>query len=295
MDIKNKKPRTAEGEIRTFPSWHFPMMNDQARNKAIRDAIAAEDLVDKVVFEIGTGAGLTAIYFAKHGAKHVYTCEINKELHEIAKNSIKTNGLEHLITAIHASSKEFVNDNPSIEPDIIFTETIDCGVIGEGYFSICHDINSIAAPKTKILPSTIQQYGFLVESEELSDHNRVRNQEGIVLNGINKFSTKTYVPVRYKNHRARTLSDTRKIQQYSYSTKEERETHFSLRGHANGIAHGIITYFHAHFGDHVVSNDIKDTGHWHQAFHPFKHPIAIRAGVEYKMTLNPDGSVTNNE
>lgn len=69
----------------------------------------------------------------------------------------------------------------------------------------------------------------------------------------------------------------------------------SLRGHANGIAHGIITYFHAHFGDHVVSNDIKDTGHWHQAFHPFKHPIAIRAGVEYKMTLNPDGSVTNNE
>jgi len=56
---------------RAFPTWHYPMLNDRSRNDAIEAAIIDIDVRSKSVFEIGTGAGLTAMLFARHGASRV--------------------------------------------------------------------------------------------------------------------------------------------------------------------------------------------------------------------------------
>jgi predicted RNA methylase len=139
-------PATPLRMPRVFPTWHFSMMNDRARNRALYDVISAIDLTDKVVFEIGTGAGLIAMYFAR---RHVYTCETEEQMYELAVQTIKQNGMSDRITVIHASSTEFIRSADfNFSPDIIFTETLDCGVVGEGYFNVAADISKIAREDT---------------------------------------------------------------------------------------------------------------------------------------------------
>ncbi|KHD28857.1 SAM-dependent methyltransferase [Xenorhabdus nematophila] len=75
--------------MRSFDSWHFSMLNDNVRTFALESAIKELDLNGKKVFEIGTGAGLTSMMFAKYGAKKILTCEINKQLYEQASVRLK--------------------------------------------------------------------------------------------------------------------------------------------------------------------------------------------------------------
>jgi type I protein arginine methyltransferase len=278
---------------RGFPTWHFSMMNDHARNSAILEAISAIDLTDKVVFEIGTGAGLVAMYFARSGARHVYTCEMDEQLYKLAVQTIAQNGLSDRITVIHASSTEFIRSGAfDFSPDVIFTETLDCGVIGEGYANVSADIAAIARPDTIILPSEIRQYGFLVNSDDIAEQNCVGSSSELDLSTINHFSTRSYFPVRYKLFKSKTLSPTAELRRYTYLDKPRNADAFSLCAYASGTSHGIVSFFHAQFGDSVVSNDVRDTCHWHQAFHPFPEPLQVKSGRKYSFLLRPDGSIS---
>jgi len=72
---------------RLFSPWHYSMLNDKFRNGVIEAAIREAHVKNKRVFEIGTGAGLTAVLFAKHGAKEVFTCETNRQMYELTKGN----------------------------------------------------------------------------------------------------------------------------------------------------------------------------------------------------------------
>jgi len=280
-------------ELRGFPTWHFSMMNDHVRNQAIIEAISNNDLRGKTVFEIGTGAGLIAMYFARHGTKHVYTCEIDEQLHAVAVRNIRRNNLEDRITVIHASSSDFLRSQPStFQPDIIFTETLDCGVVGEGYATIAKDIESIARNDTVILPELIEQYGFLVNSEEIAALNAISSHSEFDLTCINKYSTRSYFPIRYQMYAATTMSAVQKLRTYIYREPLKDSSTFTMTAYRSGTCHGIVTYFHAIFGNSVVTNDVRDSGHWHQAFHPFPQPIEVTTGKSYTMVMRNDGSIS---
>lgn len=55
----------------------------------------------KIVLDIGANIGDSAIYFALHGAKHVYGIEVNPSVYKIAKDNIKLNKLENKITILN--------------------------------------------------------------------------------------------------------------------------------------------------------------------------------------------------
>jgi type II protein arginine methyltransferase len=95
--------------VRDFPAWHFAMLNDHDRNTAIEHMISRLDLRGKVVFEIGTGCGLVALLFAKYGAGHVYSCERNPRLAEIASAVIARTNLGNRITLFKSCSSTFVD------------------------------------------------------------------------------------------------------------------------------------------------------------------------------------------
>ncbi|MEX3968688.1 hypothetical protein AB4Y42_42260 [Paraburkholderia sp. EG286B] len=149
-----------------IPKWHFEMLHDSARNAAIEAAIASSGVGGKIVVEIGTGAGLPALLFAKYGAKRVFTCEVNGEIADVTRKIIQKNNFHDRIIIISKSSRQAIIDCdlPST-PDIIFTETLDCGVIGEGYETIAED-GQIAGPGTVVMPDRIQQFGFLCTDEK---------------------------------------------------------------------------------------------------------------------------------
>lgn len=277
---------------RDFPSWHFAMLNDRRRNEAIENSIAALDLAGKIVFEIGTGTGLIALLFAKHGAEHVYTCEMNANMARVAEENVAASDYADRITIIHAASRHVVETGllPAA-PDIIFTETVDCGVVGEGFYQIREDIHALAGFETILLPSSIEQSGALIESEGIRGLNEVHEVCGFDLSAINRFSTVEYFPVRAPLHEFELLTEADVIRTYDYRSHVET-LYRTLDVSRSGVVHGLLSWFTLDFGGHIVSNSVHLDSHWHQAFHPLAKPVRVEEGDRVRMMLDHRGIVS---
>ncbi len=274
---------------RGFPSWHYRMLNDDDRNRAIEAAIAAADVEGKVVFEIGAGSGLVALLFAKYGAAHVYTCEMNPSLCEIARRIADATPYRDRIDILAMSSREVIRREllPGT-PDIIFTETVDSGVIGEGFFEISADIKYLMGPGTLVLPQRIDQYGVIVDSKAFYDLNFVDDVCGFDLSFLNTYSTPGYLPVWAALHDHRRLCEPVLLRRYSYGAANPSSARPVTLTEA-GRAHGILSWFALRFGAETASNAPEAGSHWHQAFHPFTPPRPVASGAQVTVALDDGG------
>jgi type II protein arginine methyltransferase len=281
--------RSAPERRRDFPTWHFPMVNDQSRNRAIEEAISSLDLRGKRVVEIGTGTGLIALLFARHGAEHVYTCEMNPNLAELARCIVEKAGFADKISVINESSTVAIARGLlPMEPDVVFTETLDCGVIGEGFFPIAEDIAKLSGPDTLVMPSTVTQHATLIESETIANLNRAGYTCGFDLSALNAFSTRTYFPVRSELHRHRFLSHTAEVRTYTYINCP-RSMPTVLTAVADGTVHGVMSWFSADFGGAITSTEPESGSHWHQAFHPLQDDLHVKRGDKIAVEIDDSG------
>ena len=81
------------------------MVNDHARNRAIERSIAALGVRGKTVVEIGSGTGLIALLFAKHGAARVVGCEMNATLAAAAQKIVG----EHAVRGSHHDHRSLLD------------------------------------------------------------------------------------------------------------------------------------------------------------------------------------------
>jgi type I protein arginine methyltransferase len=291
--LLGKSSFTSNFERRSFDNWHFAMLNDHMRNAVIESAIKRLGLAGKTVFEIGAGAGLTAMMFAKYGAAKIVTCEINEQLYKVAKRNIRKNGFSDRIDLRLGSSTQLMAMGLiNFQPDVIFTETLDCGVVGEGFYQVAADITQLAGPYTAILPSRIRQHGYLVNCDSAFSQNHVGNVCEFDLSALNDFRTKSYFPIRSEIHRPSILTDDILVREYDYTQASPENTGFTLRARANWACHGMVTYFEATFGDQCITNDVRHCGHWHQAFHPLAKPIMLEPGRDYQGSISDQGTFT---
>ena len=275
---------------RDFPTWHFAMLNDEDRNTALEQAIRQLDVAGKTVFEIGTGCGLIALLFAKHGAR-VFTCEMNPRMADIARSVIGSTDLGDRITLIAANSSEVVKAGLLPEPpNIIFTETLDCGVVGEGFFAIAQDIQQVLGPETRVIPERIRQFGMLVHAPSMTRLNRVGEIAGFNLSALNIYSTRTYFPVREKLYDYTPLSEPLLLREYIY-TQEMPHQRVTIEPYRSGEADGILSWFEAEFVHETVTNSPGTHGHWHQAFHPFDTPAEVTAKHPIEVSIADDGQI----
>lgn len=275
--------------VRDFPAWHFAMLNDHARNAAIERAIAGLDVKGRTVFEIGTGSGLVALLFAKYGARHVYTCEMNHNLLAVAQRIVSASPWRDRITLIAGPSSEVIDSGALPEvPDIVFTETVDCGVVGEGFFDIRRDIQRLAGPHTLVLPDAIHQIGCLIASEQIDGLNRVGTVCGFDLSAFNAFSTRTYFPVRSALYDFTILSRPQVLRTYSYTGDCSGQVS-TVDVVADGAADGVLTWFDLRFAAISVSNSLDVASHWHQAYHPLPRPAPIAAGDRVRVRIDDTG------
>ncbi len=297
FDMKRMESDTGGGIVeyrqpstkRDFPTWHFAMINDTARNAAIEATIASLDLAGKTVFEIGAGTGLVALLFAKYGAAKIYTCEGNHNLAAVAQSVIESSPYAEKITILPGLSHEVIDKRqlPS-QIDVIFTETVDCGVVGEGFFEIRHDIQRIAGQDTLILPDSINQVGCLIASPQIRGLNHVETVCGFDLSALNVFSTRSYFPVRSALYDFDILTRPQTVRSYSYHRDCSPPTR-SLPVWQDGVADGLLTWFNLEFSDHSVSNSLEVASHWHQAYHPLAEPVALTAGTTIEIYLSDAG------
>lgn len=274
---------------RDFPVWHFAMVNDGPRNAAIETSIASLDLAGKTVVEIGSGTGLIALLFAKHGAARVVTCEMNANLADVARRIIEQTPYADRIKVINESSTVAIERGllPHA-PDVIFTETLDCGVVGEGFHAIVRDVRRLAGPATIVMPRRVFQTAALIESGSMADLNRAQTVCGFDLQLLNEFSTGNYFPAHSELHRHRLLSEPALFREYCYLECIEAAP-VRLVARNSGTVHGVLSWFSADFGTSAVSNAPGSGSHWHQAFHPLHDPIDIEAGESLSALLDDDG------
>lgn len=276
---------------RDFPAWHFAMLNDHDRNTAIEHMIARLDLGGKVIFEIGTGCGLVALLFAKYGARHVYSCEMNQRLAEIATAVVDRTDFADRITLFRTCSTTVLDRGLlPMRPDIVFTETLDCGVVGEGFHTVARDIRKIADERTVMIPGLVQQFAILVEAPALAKLNRVGTACGFDVSPLNIYSTRNYFPVRERLYDYTPLSEPFLMREYSYL--EDRPSHACpAQPYRSGVADGVLSWFEARFGDETVTNSPGTHGHWHQAYHPFGSPVEVTAKEDVRLSIDAQGHV----
>lgn len=274
---------------RDFPVWHFAMVNDGPRNIAIESSIVALDLNGKTVIEIGSGTGLIALLFARHGAERVITCELNANLAAMANRIIARTPFADRITIINDSSTAAIAQGllPHA-PDVIFTETLDCGIVGEGFFNIAEDIRQLAGPATIIMPQRITQSARLIESAAIANLNRAGMACGFDLRLLNSFSTGNYFPVHAELHGHRYLSGAHKVRSYTYWNCPPGEP-VDVVVETSGRVHGLLSTFTADFGAAAVSNEPSSGSHWHQAFHPLPEVMMVDAGEHMSVLIDDQG------
>ncbi len=274
---------------RDFPVWHFAMVNDISRNETIERSIADLDRDGKTVGEIGSGTGLIALLFAKYGAERVVTCEMNANLAGVARRIIAATAYADRINIINESSTVAIERGllPA-RPDVIFTETVDCGVVGEGFMSIAEDIRKLAGPETLIMPRLVSQTAALIQCESLANLNRARTACGFDLRLLNEYATGNYFPVHAELHQHKLLCEPVKQRDYTYLDCPPAEIQ-RVKVRKSGTINGVLSWFAADFGNAAVSNAPYSGSHWHQAFHPLPEDIHVEEGEDVSMLIDDDG------
>lgn len=286
---ENNSPAHADSKV---PRWHFTMMRDSARNAAIEAAIASCDVAGKIIVEIGTGAGLAAMLFARYGAQRVFSCEMDGRIADAAREIIRANELHDHITVIAKSSRQAILDGDlPTAPDIIFTETLDSGVVGEGYERIAEDIRQIAGPTTIVMPDPVQQFGFLCTDVQAFEKNSVFDQCGFDLSGFNLFAERSYFAVSPVQHDPVCLSPTILFRKYDYLNPNAlNPVEHRVIAHTSGLCHGMTSYFDAYFGKFLATSGGRRS-HWLEAFHPLQKPLPVESGRHYILRGDKTGLI----
>lgn len=166
-------------KLQLVERWHFGMLNDSARNlkykTAIKKAIQNRNRVRAL--DIGTGTGLLAIYAAECGAEQVYACEQSQVMCGLAKKAFQRNGHDDSIKLIPKHSTELDPENDmNGKVDLIITETMDCGVFGEGLLqTLIHAKEVLLKNSGQIIPGRVKLFIAGFQSRTMALENNVVN------------------------------------------------------------------------------------------------------------------------
>ena len=177
----------AKSQVTTsIHAWHLPMLADAGRNDAFQAAIEAAVRPDDVVLDIGTGSGLLAMMAARAGAAHVYACERERNLADLARLVVAENGLQSRVTIIPKDSREIeVGTDMRGRATLLVTETFDSLLIGEGALTtIQHARDALLVPGARVIPRAGTVRGQLGSLPRLKALHPLRGMNGFSLRAL---------------------------------------------------------------------------------------------------------------
>lgn len=159
--------------------WHFGMLNDAQRNAKYKAAIskAIKQKNQVKVLDIGTGTGLLALYAHEAGAERTFACEESQIMCHIASETFRRNGYADQISLIAKHSNE-INAGVDLggEVDLIVTETMDCGVFGEGLIdTLMHAKERLLKSNGQIIPYRVKLFIAGFQSRQMAMEQNIVN------------------------------------------------------------------------------------------------------------------------
>ena len=280
----------------SVPRWHFPMLADQARNRAYARAIEAKVKPGDVVLDIGCGAGLTAMLAARAGAKHVYTCEQQPLIAAAAEQVIAANGLSSRITVVPKWSHDIVVGVDIPEPaDIVISEIVDTVLLGEGAMAtLTHAMSALAKPGAQSVPERGALVAELVESDALLEQWRPQEAEGFDLGAFHRFANVAQItPNDLAACNMRALGPAEKLFAFDFTRPDINPARADsvLRCCQTGMAHAVLVSFTMELAPGIqVDNGLASGGHWGRTAFLLEQPRPVDPGDRLSVTAQHDAS-----
>ena len=277
---------------RCVPRWHFAMLNDTERNDAL--AVAVERLVrpGMHVLDIGAGTGLLAMMAARAGAGRVTSCEANPLLAEIARQLVAANGMSDVVDVVAGRSTDLMVGRELARPaDLIVSEIVDCGLVGEGLLpTIRHARHGLLTPGGQVMPQAARLFGFLIESPVIIGLNRVTQASGFDVRLLNATSTSGHFPVRLSTWPHRELTPAVDLAAFDLATGHLGDGSVVVRMPVthDGTAQALVVWFELDLGAGITIRNSPDNlqSHWMQALVPLPadRPVTADTTVELRLT-----------
>ena len=258
-----------------IPHWHFPMMNDRARNRAYRKAIERAVVAlppDGLVLDIGAGSGLLSMMAARAGAHHVIACERDPRIAASARDIITQNDLAERITVIDQDVLSLGVDEEGLPrpADLLVTETFDAALFGRSQplSLIRHARADLLAPGAKVIPRAATVNACLVESTALLERARVGEAvEGVDLSAFNSLGWDEFTILELDDFEHRALSAPFELFRFDFEGQlpPDDERVLSITPIEHGLCHAAVLWFRLYLDEQTVIDTRPGSGsHWGQ-------------------------------
>jgi protein arginine N-methyltransferase 7 len=276
------------------PRWHFAMMNDVERNAAFEAAIESVVRPGSLVLDIGAGSGLLALMAARAGADRVVTCEAVPQVAAVAQEIVADNGLTDRIQVVAKPSYDLrVGIELPRPADVLTTETVDCGLLGEGIVpTVEHARGHLLGPDAVVVPRRGAVLAQLVQSPELHRMNAVELVSGFDLSEFNQLATAEYFSFRLRTVPHSRLSEPVELFSFDFEQGPLAPERRSVRVEpvAGGHCHAVVFWFSLDLVPGIVLSNGPDNSasHWRQAVQCLPAPLPVRAGQPVNLIVSQD-------
>lgn len=295
FDSKNQQAQLGlnRAQRQIVPRWHFEMLNDEKRNEVYERALKNAITPETIVLDIGSGTGLLAMMAARAGAKETVTCEMVPLLADLARDTVELNGLADRIITLDIKSTSLVIGHQMVnKANLLVTETVDCGLLGEGIVSsINHAKANLLTEDAQIVPCAATVYATVVESPRLRNLNLARTAAGFDVSLINRYATANYFPVRLDAFEYTPLTEPFPVFNFDFvnGTIVPERKKIELRAQRNGTAQCVIFWFNMQLDhENSISNEPGSTTHWEQALQCLENEVSVRAGETFVINAEHD-------
>ena len=273
--------------------WHYLIVNDTGRNAVYREALRRHVHDGMIVFEVGTGTGILAMMAVEAGAAHVYTCECEPLLAEVARENIARNGLSDRITVLAKRSNEVEvgRDLPS-RADLFVAELVEDGLLGEQVLAITADVRArLLLPEAMILPDQIGLRGALVGGPEWSAGFRALPVSGFDVSALDRWGP-SVVPV--PRTPGPLLGDDVTVLHFDLmaATAWQTETKtVAASAKADQVVDGFLSWIWLRFGAGLeYSNRPPFVSCWTPQLHTFPRSLSVSPSLPLNLLVHHDGS-----
>lgn len=278
-----------------IPRWHFEMLNDEERNSAFERALSKAITPSTTVLDIGSGSGLLAMMAARAGAKETISCEMITPIAELAQYTVACNGYADKIIILDKKSTDMrIGVDMMKKADLLVTETVDCGLLGEGIIpTITHARENLLKEDARIIPKAATIIAAVVESKQLLSLNYADKAAGFDVSPINQYATAGYFPVRSGAFNYVLLAEPFEVFRFDFTKGviASDSKLISVPVKREGVCHAILFWFDMQLDNDIsISNRPGSLTHWEQALQCLEQDVSVRAGATLTVCAEHDCS-----